>query len=67
MMDLQRKRLIEEFDEATLKLLMDEYEVIEGMRLWSEYLVALESKKCPEIPDELDIQCKKLICARFSN
>lgn len=66
MIDSRRIQLIEEFEEASLKLLMDEYEVLEGHRLWSEYLAALEQKQMPEISQKLDIRCKKLICAKFS-
>lgn len=65
MMDLRRKQLIEEFDEVFLKILMDEYEVVEGIRLWSEYLAALESEKCPEIPYELDTLCRQLIRSKI--
>ena len=65
MMDSRRKQLIQEFDEANIKLLMDEYEVIEGMRLWREYLNALENQQFPEMSQTLDLRCKQLICAKF--
>lgn len=65
MMDSRRKQLIEEFDEANIKLLMDEYESIEGVRLWHEYLNALENQQIPEISQALDRRCKQLIYDKF--
>ena len=61
MEDKHRQQLLEEYEEAALKLWMDEYAELEGERLWKEYQEAEENGEVPEIPEELDKKCKRLI------
>lgn len=61
MEDKHRKQLLEEYEEAALRLWMDEYTEMEGERLWKEYQEAEENGEVPEIPGELDKKCKQLI------
>lgn len=61
MNDERRLQLIEEYEDAAIKLLMDEYSAADGERLWQEYMDAEEKGIVPEIPNELDIKCRRLI------
>lgn len=61
MEDKHRQQLLKEYEEAALKLWMDEYAELEGERLWKEYQEAEENGEVPEIPEELDKKCKQLI------
>lgn len=61
MEDKHRQQLLEEYEEAALKLWMDEYAELEGERLWEEYQEAEKNGEVPEIPEELDKKCKQLI------
>lgn len=65
MEDKHRQKLLEEYEEATLKLWMDEYSELEGERLWQEFQEAEASGEIPEIPEELDKACKQLIHSSF--
>lgn len=61
MEDKHRQQLLEEYEEAALRLWMDEYAELEGERLWKEYQEAEGNGEVPEIPEELDKKCKQLI------
>ena len=65
MEDKHRQQLVEEYEEVTLKLWMDEYAEREGERLWQEYQEANERGEVPEISEELDKKCKDLIYSSF--
>ena len=67
MNEVQKGQLINEYDEATLKLFMEKYEEFEGTLLWKEYQMALDNNESTEMPATLDIRCKELIRAYMSN
>lgn len=67
MNEVQKGQLIDENDEATLKLFMEKYEEFEGTLLWKEYQMALDNNEIAEMPTTLDIRCKELIRAYMSN
>ena len=67
MNEVQKGQLIDENDEATLKLFMEKYEEFEGTHLWKEYQMALDNNEIAEMPTTLDIRCKELIRAYMSN
>lgn len=60
-----KKRLVEEYDEVTLRLFMEKYEEVEDILLWKEYQKALLNNELLEIPAMLDHRCKELICAHL--
>lgn len=61
MTEIQKEKLIDEYEEATLKLFMEKYEEVEGTLLWNEYQTALRNNELPKMPATLDIRCKKII------
>lgn len=64
--DNRRKELIEQYEDAALALLMDEYAEDEGERLLREFEEAEKNGEIPEIPPELDETCKRLIHNTFA-
>ena len=66
MIDKRREQLIEEFEEATIMLLMDEYAEAEGEALWHEYEKSVEAGEVPDVPEALDKKCRKIIDSSFS-
>lgn len=65
MRDEHRQQLVEQYEEAAISLLMDEYAEADGARLLQEYETAVQNKDLPEIPAELDAKCKQLIDQSF--
>lgn len=61
MNEVQKEQLIDEYDEATLKLFMEKYEEFEGTLLWNEYQTALRANELAPMPTELDVRCKDII------
>lgn len=66
MNDEHRQRLVDEYEEAAMKLLMDEYAEAEGKRLWQEFVQAEENGNVSDISEELDNKCKQLIQDSFA-
>lgn len=61
----RRQQLQEQYEDAVLALLMDEYAEAEGAQLLREF-EELEAKGAiPELPAELDKKCKKIIDSAF--
>ena len=61
MKEERRKQLLDEFEEASLSLLMDEYAEIDGERLWLEFEEADKAGDIPDFPEDLDQKCKQII------
>lgn len=59
-------RLQEEYEEARMKLLMAKYAEEEGDRLWQEFEEAKKNGEVPEVPEELDQKCRKIIHGAFA-
>lgn len=66
MSDERRKDLIDEYEEAALKLLMDEYAEADGERLMREYEEAEEKGQVDDIPEDLDKKCRHIIQESFA-
>lgn len=66
MNDKRRMELLEQYEDAVLALLMDQYAEEEGEHLLQEFAVAAQNGDIPEIPAELDEQCQKLIHTTFT-
>ena len=66
MRDEHRQQLVEQYEEAAISLLMDEYAEADGARLLQEYEAAVRNKDLPEIPVDLDEKCRKLIEKSFT-
>lgn len=66
MMDQRRQQLIEQYEDAALSLLMDDYANEEGERLLKEFEEAKNNGELPEMPAELDAKCRKLIDQTFA-
>ena len=66
MNDQQRQRLVEQYEEAALTLLMHDYAHEEGIRLAKEFHEAQENGTLPEIPAALDEKCRALIDKSFA-
>lgn len=66
MMDQRRQQLIEQYEDAALSLLMDEYANEEGERLLKEFEEAKKNGDLLEMPAELDAKCRKLIDQTFA-
>ena len=62
-MDEYRKKLVEEYEELSLALLMDRHAEEDGARFLEEFEKAAENTV---MPDELDQACKKHIEAHFA-
>ena len=56
-----REELVEQYEDAALALLMNEYAEQEGNRLLQEFEAAKPKGQVPEIPAALDIRCRTLI------
>lgn len=61
MNDKHREKLLEEYEEITMELLMDDYAEAEGEALWKEFQAAEENGEVPDIPDDLDQKCRNTI------
>lgn len=66
MSDERRKDLIDEYEEAALKLLMDEYAEADGERLMRKYEEAEENGQVDDIPEDLDMKCRHIIQESFT-
>lgn len=62
----RRERLLEELEEAQIKLLMDEYAEAEGVLLLQEFERDKGNGSLPVISPELDQKCQKLISDAFA-
>lgn len=66
MNDKRREQLMDEYEEAALKLLMDEYAEIDGERLLREYEEAEKEGTVSDVPKDLDRKCKQIIQDSFA-
>lgn len=61
MNEQKKQKLLEQYDDAAFALLMDEYAEEEGARLMAEFEAAQAAGRVPEMPRELDEQCRRMI------
>ena len=61
MNEQKKQKLLEQYDDAAFALLMDEYAEEEGARLMAEFEAAQAAGQVPEMPQELDEQCRRMI------
>lgn len=61
MNEQKKQKLLEQYDDAAFALLMDEYAETEGARLMAEFEAAQAAGQVPEMPAELDEQCRRMI------
>ena len=61
MNEQKKQKLLEQYDDAAFALLMDEYAEEEGARLMAEFEAAQAAGQVPEMPAELDEQCRRMI------
>ncbi len=61
MNEQKKQKLLEQYDDAAFALLMDEYAEAEGARLMAEFEAAQAAGQVPEMPAELDEQCRRMI------
>ena len=61
MNEQKKQKLLEQYDDAAFALLMDEYAETEGARLMAEFEAAQAAGQVPDIPIELDEQCRRMI------
>ena len=61
MNEQKKQKLLEQYDDAAFALLMDEYAETEGARLMAEFEAAQAAGQVPEMPQELDEQCRRMI------
>ena len=61
MNEQKKQKLLEQYDDAAFALLMDEYAEEEGARLMAEFEAAQAAGQVPEMPPELDEQCRRMI------
>lgn len=66
MNDEYRKQLIEQYEDAALALLMDEYAETDGERLQRDFEAAEQAGAVPDVPDALDRKCRQLIQNSFN-
>lgn len=66
MNDKRREQLMDEYEEAALKLLMDEYAEIDGERLLREYEEAEKEGTVSDVPEDLDRKCRAIIRKNFA-
>lgn len=66
MNDKRREQLMDEYEEAALKLLMDEYAEIDGERLLREYEEAEKEGIVSDVPEDLDQKCRAIIRKNFA-
>lgn len=66
MNDERRQRLLDQYEDAALRLLMDEYGEVEGERLLREFEEAEKRGEVENIPEELDQKCKQIIHRSFA-
>lgn len=62
-----KEELVEEYEEALLRLMMNEYMEQEGDRLLQEMEALEASGGLPEVPPELDARCRKMIADARAN
>ena len=65
MNDTDRHSWAEQYEEAAFALMLEEFSEAEGKRLMEEYEQALAAGEVPEVPQELDAKCRKLIDREF--
>jgi len=61
----RRKQLVEQYENAAMELLMDEYAQADGESLWQDYCAVQSRGDAPEIPEALDQACMRGIRAYF--
>lgn len=61
-----RQELLDQYEEATMMLLMDEYAEADGARLLQQFEEAEKNGQVPDVPAELDEKCRKLIEGSFA-
>ena len=61
MNEQKKQKLLEQYDDAAFALLMDEYAEEEGARLMAEFEAAQAAGQVPQMPAELDEQCRRMI------
>lgn len=61
MNEQKKQKLLEQYDDAAFALLMDEYTEEEGARLMAEFEAAQAAGQVPQMPAELDEQCRRMI------
>ena len=61
MNEQKKQKLLEQYDDAAFALLMDEYAEEEGARLMAEVEAAQAAGQVPQMPAELDEQCRRMI------
>lgn len=61
MNEQKKQKLLEQYDDAAFALLMDEYAEEEGARLMAEFEAAQAAGQVPQMPPELDEQCRRMI------
>ena len=61
MNEQKKQKLLEQYDDAAFALLMDEYAEEEGARLMAEFEAAQAAGQVPQMPQELDEQCRRMI------
>lgn len=61
MNEQKKQKLLEQYDDAAFALLMDEYAETEGARLMAEFEAAQAAGQVPQMPAELDEQCRRMI------
>ena len=61
MNEQKKQKLLEQYDDAAFALLMDEYAETEGARLMAEFEAAQAAGQVPQMPQELDEQCRRMI------
>ena len=61
MNEQKKQKLLEQYDDAAFALLLDEYAEEEGARLMAEFEAAQAAGQVPEMPAELDEQCRRMI------
>ncbi len=66
MTEKEKQNVLEQYDDLTFKLLMDEYAEEEGARLLAEFEQAAEAGTNPEVPQSLDDKCHKMIRKKFA-
>lgn len=64
--DKHKQELLDQFDDATFALMMDEYAQQEGARLLQEFNEAVSAGEVPEIPEHLDSRCRRTIRREFA-
>lgn len=66
MIDKRKQELLDQYDDATFALLMDEYAEEEGANLLAEFENAMAEGDVPEVPDSLDQKCRQIIHQNYA-